>query len=300
MKAVGGGAGRRSAPKWRRWGGYLAAAACLAVAIGLGSRLFLPEAVEMGVLDAASLPETTLTQRGDAAEEDVEDFLAENGVALEALTPGYAMETVRLESGANAQGERRRMATAVYAGEDGSLTVTVADFETILYQAMADMPCHESGNGRCPLCARRGAGRDLCRLAGGRGIPYRLYRGTHAGGVCRAGGGDTGEMNHMRRAIVVFAALLALTLLPARAEADYAHTVLVYMIGADLQESGYAAEDLEEMLDADIGADTCVLLLAGGAPEAFAHLARFRGGQHRLPPRGRGVHARDHAARGGR
>ena len=70
----------------------------------------------------------------------------------------------------------------------------------------------------------------------------------------------------MRRAIVVFAALLALTLLPARAEADYAHTVLVYMIGADLQESGYAAEDLEEMLDADIGADTCVLLLAGGAP----------------------------------
>lgn len=76
----------------------------------------------------------------------------------------------------------------------------------------------------------------------------------------------------MRRAIVVFAALLALTLLPARAEADYAHTVLVYMIGADLQESGYAAEDLEEMLDADIGADTCVLLLAGGAPEAFAHL----------------------------
>ena len=76
----------------------------------------------------------------------------------------------------------------------------------------------------------------------------------------------------MRRAIVVFAALLALTLLPARAEADYAHTVLVYMIGADLQESGYAAEDLEEMLGADIGADTCVLLLAGGAPEAFAHL----------------------------
>lgn len=76
----------------------------------------------------------------------------------------------------------------------------------------------------------------------------------------------------MRRAIVVFAALLALTLLPARAEADYANTVLVYMIGADLQESGYAAEDLEEMLGADIGADTCVLLLAGGAPEAFAHL----------------------------
>lgn len=76
----------------------------------------------------------------------------------------------------------------------------------------------------------------------------------------------------MRKAIAVFAALLALTLLPARAEADYAHTVLVYMIGADLQESGYAAEDLEEMLDADIGADTCVLLLAGGAPEAFAHL----------------------------
>lgn len=76
----------------------------------------------------------------------------------------------------------------------------------------------------------------------------------------------------MRKAIAVFAALLALTLLPARAEADYANTVLVYMIGADLQESGYAAEDLEEMLDADIGADTCVLLLAGGAPEAFAHL----------------------------
>lgn len=76
----------------------------------------------------------------------------------------------------------------------------------------------------------------------------------------------------MRKAIAVFAALLALTLLPARAEADYAHTVLVYMIGADLQESGYAAEDLEEMLDADIGADTCVLLLAGGAPEPFAHL----------------------------
>ena len=76
----------------------------------------------------------------------------------------------------------------------------------------------------------------------------------------------------MRKAIAVFAALLALTLLPARAEADYAHTVLIYMIGADLQESGYAAEDLEEMLGADIGADTCVLLLAGGAPEAFAHL----------------------------
>ena len=76
----------------------------------------------------------------------------------------------------------------------------------------------------------------------------------------------------MRKAIAVFAALLALTLLPARAEAGYAHTVLVYMIGADLQESGYAAEDLEEMLGADIGADTCVLLLAGGAPEAFAHL----------------------------
>ena len=76
----------------------------------------------------------------------------------------------------------------------------------------------------------------------------------------------------MRKAIAVFAALLALTLLPARAEADYANTVLVYMIGADLQESGYAAEDLEEMLDADIGADTCVLLLAGGAPEPFAHL----------------------------
>ncbi len=76
----------------------------------------------------------------------------------------------------------------------------------------------------------------------------------------------------MRKAIAVFAALLALTLLPARAEADYAHTVLIYMIGADLQESGYAAEDLEEMLGADIGADTCVLLLAGGAPEPFAHL----------------------------
>lgn len=76
----------------------------------------------------------------------------------------------------------------------------------------------------------------------------------------------------MRKAIAVFAALLALTLLPARAEADYANTVLIYMIGADLQESGYAAEDLEEMLGADIGADTCVLLLAGGAPEAFAHL----------------------------
>ena len=76
----------------------------------------------------------------------------------------------------------------------------------------------------------------------------------------------------MRKAIAVFAALLALTLLPARAEADYAHTVLIYMIGADLQESGYAAGDLEEMLGADIGADTCVLLLAGGAPEPFAHL----------------------------
>ena len=76
----------------------------------------------------------------------------------------------------------------------------------------------------------------------------------------------------MRKAIAVFAALLALTLLPARAEAGYAHTVLIYMIGADLQESGYAAEDLEEMLGADIGADTCVLLLAGGAPEPFAHL----------------------------
>lgn len=76
----------------------------------------------------------------------------------------------------------------------------------------------------------------------------------------------------MRKAIAVFAALLALTLLPARAEADYANTVLIYMIGADLQESGYAAEDLEEMLGADIGADTCVLLLAGGAPEPFAHL----------------------------
>lgn len=159
LKAVGGGAGRRSAPKWRRWGGYLAAAACLAVAIGLGSRLFLPEAVEMGVLDAASLPETTLTQRGDAAEEDVEDFLAENGVALEALTPGYAMETARLESGANAQGERRRMATAVYAGEDGSLTVTVADFETILYQAMADMPATslETGEVRFARDAEQGA-----------------------------------------------------------------------------------------------------------------------------------------------
>ena len=71
----------------------------------------------------------------------------------------------------------------------------------------------------------------------------------------------------MRKAIAVFAALLALTLLPARAEADYANTVLIYMIGADLQESGYAAEDLEEMLGADIGADTCVLLLAGpGSP----------------------------------
>lgn len=76
----------------------------------------------------------------------------------------------------------------------------------------------------------------------------------------------------MRKAIAVFAALLALTLLPARAEADYAYTVLIYMIGADLQESGYAAGDLEEMLGADIGADTCVLLLAGGAPEPFAHL----------------------------
>lgn len=76
----------------------------------------------------------------------------------------------------------------------------------------------------------------------------------------------------MRKAIAVFAALLALTLLPARAEADYANTVLIYMIGADLQESGYAAGDLEEMLGADIGADTCVLLLAGGAPEPFAHL----------------------------
>ena len=60
LKALAGGAGKR-APKCRRWGGFLAAAACLAVAIGLGSRLFLPEAVEMGVLDAASLPETTLT-----------------------------------------------------------------------------------------------------------------------------------------------------------------------------------------------------------------------------------------------
>ena len=158
LKAIEGGAGKR-APKWRRWGGFLAVAACLAVAIGLGSRLFLPEAVEMGVLDAASLPETTLTQRGDAAEEDVEDFLAENGVALEALAPGYAMETARLESGANAQGERRRMATAVYAGEDGSLTVTVADFETILYQAMADMPATslETGEVRFARDAEQGA-----------------------------------------------------------------------------------------------------------------------------------------------
>lgn len=158
LKAIEGGAGKR-APKWRRWGGFLAAAACLAVAIGLGSRLFLPEAVEMGVLDAASLPETTLTQRGDAAEEDVEDFLAENGVALEALAPGYAMETARLESGANAQGERRRMATAVYAGEGGSLTISVADFETILYQAMADMPVTslETGEVRFARDAEQGA-----------------------------------------------------------------------------------------------------------------------------------------------
>ena len=113
----------------------------------------------MGVLDAASLPETTLTQRGDAAEEDVEDFLAENGVALEVLAPGYAMETARLESGANAQGERRRMATAVYAGEDGSLTISVADFETILYQAMADMPVTslETGEVRFARDAEQGA-----------------------------------------------------------------------------------------------------------------------------------------------
>ena len=98
----------------------------------------------------------------------------------------------------------------------------------------------------------------------------------------------------MRKAIAVFAALLALTLLPARAEADYAHTVLIYMIGADLQESGYAAEDLEEMLGADIGADTCVLLLAGGAPEPFAHLLsrRLPRRRFRRPPLPRGRRGR--------
>ena len=75
----------------------------------------------------------------------------------------------------------------------------------------------------------------------------------------------------MGKFVLLLSVLLALLFLPVQAEADFAfeHTILIYMIGSDLQSSGLATDDMEEMLAAGISEDTCILLLAGGTSAPF-------------------------------
>lgn len=128
------------------WGAYLAAA-CLLVMVGLGARLLPGGEVAVGTLDVSSLPETTLLQRGDIMQEEAEAFLAENDISLDTLVPGYTLIFTELQSGASVQGEMRNMVTATYSAQDDVLTVTVADFETILYQAMEGFDATRVGQG---------------------------------------------------------------------------------------------------------------------------------------------------------
>lgn len=135
---------------WRklpqRRGAYLAAA-CLLVMVGLGVRLLPDSEITVGTLDVSSLPETTLLQRGDIMQEEAEAFLAENDISLDTLIPGYTLIFTELQSGASVQGEMRNMVTATYSAQDDALTVTVADFETVLYQAMEGFDTTRVGQG---------------------------------------------------------------------------------------------------------------------------------------------------------
>lgn len=130
----------RRTVKWRRLGSCLAAAACLVMVLDIGSRYFLEDSGEMGVLNAKALPEMSMMQRGDMAEENVAVFLQNNDIVLETLVPGYRLDSVDMKNSVNAQGRLCCMASAVYSAPRASLTVTVSDFETILYQAMDEMP----------------------------------------------------------------------------------------------------------------------------------------------------------------
>ena len=69
----------------------------------------------------------------------------------------------------------------------------------------------------------------------------------------------------MKRIVLVFALAMLLLLIGAAASAEASTTVLVYMCGADLQDA--ACVDLYEMAESENGANTNIVVLAGGAEE---------------------------------
>lgn len=125
----------------RRAASMLAVAACLVIMLGAGLlwNTASGREVPFGELDAALLPELTLTVRGGEGEYAAADFEAQVGLDLSALLPGYALEEATATQGANAQGDLLSVVDASYSNGEQSLRLQLSDFETVLYAAMDDL-----------------------------------------------------------------------------------------------------------------------------------------------------------------